>query len=184
MIRGARTAHAMILRAWTSLADANHWIYQSNFGDWGTDYLGRAAGNEWIQYGNRTDVAGYYMVFTDGGGASLNGARASYRLTFSKRQLPDAKRFWSLTPYRGPGNTLVPNAANKYNVARYTPGLVTNPDGSVTIYIQARRPAAALMPNWLPVPRAPFNLILRIYGPEGNTSPGYKYIRPKIQRVR
>lgn len=35
--------------------------------------------------------------------------------------------------------------------------------------------------NWLPVPRGRFDLLLRIYGPEGNTSPGAKYIPPEIQ---
>jgi len=37
------------------------------------------------------------------------------------------------------------------------------------------------MPNWLPIPRGPFDLLLRVYGPDGNTSPGAKYIPPKIQ---
>jgi hypothetical protein len=184
MIRGARAAYAMILQKWLSLADANHWIYQSNFGEWGTDYLGRAAGNVWIQLGNNAAAAGYYNVFTDGSGAGLNGARASYRLTFSKSQLPNAKRFWSLTAYIGPGNTLVPNAARKYEVAKFTPGLVTSLNGSVTIYIQAAPPPPAFRANWLPVPRGAFNLLLRVYGPTGNTSPGSKYIPPKIQRVR
>jgi hypothetical protein len=36
------------------------------------------------------------------------------------------------------------------------------------------------MPYWLPVPRGPFSLVLRVYGPEGNTSPGSAYIPPKI----
>jgi hypothetical protein len=36
------------------------------------------------------------------------------------------------------------------------------------------------MANWLPVSRGPFSLVLRVYGPEGNTSPGNKYLPPKI----
>lgn len=182
MISGARAAHAMIIDRWLSHVDANHWIYFSNFANWGTAYLDRAAGNEYIQYGNNASAAGYYNAFTDGSGAPLNGAvTPAYRLTFSKKQLPQANRFWSLTAYLPRGNTLVPNAARKYEVARFTPGLVTNPDGSITIYIQTTPPAAALRPNWLPVPRGPFDVLLRVYGPEGNTSPGGKYIPPKIQ---
>lgn len=184
MISGARAAHAIIIHAWLSHTDANHWIYQSNMGDWGTDYLDRAAANEWLQLANGTTTAGYYNVFTDGTGATLNGARAPYRLTFPKSQIPQAGRFWSLTAYLPRGNTLVPNTGKKYEVAKYTPGLVTNPDGSITIYIQAAPPRAALRANWLPVPRAPFDLVLRVYGPEGNTSPGSSYIPPKIDRVR
>ena len=182
MISGARAAHAMIIHAWVSHTDANHWIYFRNFADWGTAYLDRAAGNEYIQFGNNASAAGYYNAFTDGSGAPLNGSVVpAYRLTFSKKQIPQANRFWSLTAYLPRGNTLVPNAARKYEVARFTPGLVTNPNGSITIYIQATPPAAALRPNWLPVPRGPFDLLLRVYGPEGNTSPGVKYIPPKIQ---
>jgi hypothetical protein len=181
MIQGARTAHTTIIGRWLSHADANKWIYFSNFANWGTAYLDRAAGNEYIQFGNNTSAAGYYNAFTDGSGAPLNGSVHAYRLTFSKNQIPQAKRFWSLTAYLPRGNTLVPNAAGKYEVARFTPGLVTNPDGSITIYMQATPPAAALRPNWLPVPRGPFDVLLRVYGPEGNTSPGTNYIPPKIQ---
>jgi hypothetical protein len=182
MISGARAAHAMIIHDWLSHTDANHWIYFSNFADWHKAYLDRAAGNEYIQYGNNASAAGYYNAFTDGTGAPLNGAKApAYTLTFSKQQIPQANRFWSLTAYLPRGNTLVPNAARKYEVAKFTPHLVTNPDGSITIYIQTTPPRPALMPNWLPVPRGPFDLLLRVYGPEGNTSPGAKYIPPAIQ---
>jgi len=182
MIQGARAAHAMIIHTWLSHTDPNHWIYFSNFANWHTAYLDRAAGNEYIQYGNNASAAGYYNAFTDGSGAPLNGAKVpAYRLTFSKNQIPQAGRFWSLTAYLPRGNTLVPNAARKYEVAKFTPGLVTNPDGSITIYLQAAPPSAALRPNWLPVPRGPFDVLLRVYGPEGNTSPGAKYVPPKIQ---
>jgi len=182
MINGARTAHTMIIHNWQSHTDANRWIYFRNFANWHKAYLDRAAGNEYIQYGNNASAAGYYNAFTDGSGAPLNGSKVhAYTLTFAKNQIPQANRFWSLTAYLPRGNTLVPNAARKYEVARFTPGLVTNPDGSITIYLQAAPPAAAFRPNWLPVPRGPFDLLLRVYGPEGNTSPGAKYIPPKIQ---
>jgi hypothetical protein len=182
LINGARTAHAMIIHRWLSHTDANHWIYFRNFANWHKAYLDRAAGNEYIQYGNNAGAAGYYNAFTAGDGAPLNGAKVpAYRLTFAKNQIPQADRFWSLTAYLPRGNTLVPNAARKYEVARFTPGLVTSPNGSITIYIQTTPPPAALRPNWLPIPRGPFDLLLRVYGPDGNTSPGAKYIPPKIQ---
>jgi hypothetical protein len=182
MIKGARAAHAMIIHNWLSHTDANRWIYFRNFANWHTAYLDRAAGNEYIQYGNNASGAGYYNAFGDGNGAPLNGAKVpAYRLTFAANQIPQADRFWSLTAYLPRGNTLVPNAARKYEVARFTPGLVTNHDGSITIYIQTTPPPAALRHNWLPIPRGPFDLLLRVYGPEGNTSPGVKYTPPKIQ---
>ena len=93
--------------------------------------------------------------------------------------IPQAERFWSLTAYIPPGITLVPNAAQRYAVAAYTPGLQTNPDGSITIYIQHNPPAQTLMPNWLPVPQGPFSVLLRVYGPQGNTSSS-RYVPPGI----
>ena len=74
MISGARAAHTAIIDTWLSHVDRNRWIHFNNFADWGTAYLDRAAGNEYIQYGNNPDAAGYYNAFTDGGGASLNGS--------------------------------------------------------------------------------------------------------------
>ena len=75
------------------------------------------------------------------------------------------------------------NPANKYLVGSYTPGLVTNPDGSITIYIAPTRPADVPMANWLPVPRGDFTLILRAYGPTGNTT-NTDYTPPSITHVR
>jgi hypothetical protein len=181
MISGARAAHAMIIDRWLSHVDRNHWIHFNNFADWGTAYLDRAAGNEYIQYGNNASAAGYYNAFTDGSGAPLNGSVVhAYRLTFSKKQIPQANRFWSLTAYLPRGNTLVPNTARKYEVASFTPGLVRGRDGSITIYIQTAPPAAALRPNWLPVTRGPFDVMLRVYGPTGNTATGH-YVPPPIR---
>ena len=100
----------------------------------------------------------------------LNGARHSYQLTFPAADVPQAKRFWSLTAYVPRTIELVRNPANKYLVGSYTPGLVTNPDGSITIYMAPTRPAHAPMANWLPVPRRDFSVVLRAYGPTGNTT--------------
>jgi hypothetical protein len=114
------------------------------------------------------------MAFADGAGQRLNGARHSYTLTFPAGDIPQAKRFWSVTAYTPGFIELVPNRADKYLVASYTPGLVTNPDGSITIYLSPTRPAGVPMANWLPVPRYPFEIALRAYGPTGNTAnPGY-----------
>jgi hypothetical protein len=185
LIRAARTAHAMIIHRFLSHVDRNRWVYFDNIGAWGTAYLDRAATTEFLEFSNIAATAGYYTAFTDSNGVRLNGSRSrAYRLTFSKHQIPQAERFWSLTAYLRHGMTLVPNVARKYAVASYTHGLLKNPNGSITIYIQATPPARRVMANWLPVPRGRFCLTLRVYGPEGNTSPGAKYIPPKIQRLR
>ena len=114
------------------------------------------------------------MAFVDGAGRRLTGGVRGYTLTFPAGQIPQAKRFWSVTAYTPGFIELVPNAARKYLVASYTPGLTKNPDGSITIYVAPTRPVNAPMANWLPVPRGPFEVALRSYGPTGNTAnPNY-----------
>jgi hypothetical protein len=178
--QATREAHALIVDHWLSHVDSSGWIYFGNVGTWGTAYLDRASLSEYIQFGNTAATAKYYDAFTDHLGIPLDGSVVnSYQLTFSKSEIPDAKRFWSLTAYVPPGVTLVPNGANKYLVASYTPGLQMSRDGAVTIYIAPRRPLVAPRANWLPVPRGPFSLLLRVYGPTGNTS--VTYVPPPIR---
>ena len=183
---GARGAYRAIVAAWLTGTGPTNWIHQDNFGEWGTDYLARAAGNEYIYGGNNNAAASYWGAFTDGTGRPLNGALHNYTLTFSASELPQAKRFWSLTAYRPVVIEPIPNRLDKYLVASYTPGLVTNPDGSVTIYMAATKPAGVPTANWLPVRRGLFNVLLRVYGPTGNTTPGASpaYTPPAIMPMR
>lgn len=172
--QATRAAHGLIVSHWLSHVDGNQWIYFNNVGTWGTAYLDRASLSEFIQYGNSAATSKYYDAFANNQRIPLDGSVVkSYQLTFPKAEIPDAKRFWSLTAYIPPGITLVPNSANKYVVASYTPGLRTNRDGSITIYIQPTRPVASRVANWLPVPKGPFSLLLRVYGPTGNTAGNY-----------
>lgn len=178
---GARAAHTLIVNNWLSHVGSTRWVYFGNIGAWGTAYLDRASLAEYVEFGNNASAALYFDAFTDIRGVPLNSSVINtYRLTFTKSELPDAKRFWSLTAYIPPGITLVPNSANKYVVASYTPGLRRNPNGSITIYIQHDPPPGPLMANWLPTPNGPFSLLLRVYGPEGGTSPG-RYTPPPIK---
>ena len=68
-------------------------------------------------------------------------------------------------------------------VASYTPGLHTGPDGSVSVYLGAARPGGIAMANWLPVPAGRFNVVLRVYGPEGSVADG-TYVPPAISPLR
>jgi hypothetical protein len=169
--QATQAAHAAIVNDWMTHTVQGNWVYFDNIGNWGTNYLDRAATAEFLLFGNDLSAAKYFDAFTDATGADLTGnGNHAYQLTFPAGAIPQAKRFWSLTAYIPPGITLVPNTASKYAVASYTPGLKTNPDGSITIYLQHSPPAAALRPNWLPIPQGPFSVILRVYGPLGNTS--------------
>jgi hypothetical protein len=178
---GAGAAHSLIVNNWLSHVGSTRWVYFGNIGEWGAAYLDRASVAEYVEFGNNAAAATYYDAFTDVRGVPLDSSvTRTYRLTFTKSEIPQARRFWSLTAYIPPGVTLVANSANKYLVGSYTPGLRTNRDGSITIYIQHDPPPGPLAANWLPTPDGPFSLLLRVYGPEGNTSPG-SYTPPPIK---
>lgn len=95
-------------------------------------------------------------------GRPLDGAK-HYRIHFPSRGLPPVEAFWSLTVY-GPDMFLVPNPTGRYSLSSDTPGLATNADGSLDVYLQ-HDPPAGHESNWLPVPDGRFNLIMRLYLP-------------------
>jgi hypothetical protein len=182
IIRGAQAAFAAIINRWHSHRGSTNWIHFDNIGDWGTNYLDRAALTEYIQVGNDRKAAYYADGFVDASGLPLDGGSFGYTIEFAKNELPEYERFWSLTAYTPETIELVPNVLDKYVVASYTSGLVTENDGSVTIYVQADPPRSAPIANWLPVPKGSFSLLFRVYGPKGSALAG-TYVPPKIHRT-
>ena len=179
---GAQAAHELILERYLTHTGPTGWIHFTNIGAWGDAVIERSGITEFLQYGNDINSAAYFHTFEDGKGAALNGSNPhGYVLTFPAGQQPEAKRFWSLTSYTPEAIELVPNAAEKYDVASYTPGLQTNIDGSISIYMARNLPAGVPMANWLPVPPGLFNIMLRVYGPEGSVT-NNTYIPPAINR--
>ena len=147
-------------------------------GDWDGNVLDRSSITELMQHGNGIATAAYYHAFQDEQGEALRGnGRHGYVLTFPKKQIPDADRFWSLTGYTPEAIELARNAAKKYLVASYTPGLTDNQNGSVSIYMARKPPAGTPFANWLPVPAGPFSVMIRVYGPEGSVAAG-TYVPP------
>jgi hypothetical protein len=182
IIRGAQAAWAAIINRWQSHRGSTNWVHFDNIGHWGTAYLDRAALTEYIQVGNDRTAAYYANAFVDASGLPLDGGSFGYTIEFAKDQLPEYQRFWSLTAYTPEYVELVPNSLDKYVVASYTPGLETAENGSVTIHVQADPPKRGNNANWLPVPKGPFSLLFRVYGPEGSALAG-TYVPPKIHRT-
>jgi hypothetical protein len=180
---GAQAAHMAILQQYLTHTDKNNWINFTNIGTWGqshNDALDRSAITEFIQFGNNFQAAAYYQAFSDVAGNALNGAGSqSYVLHIPKNKIPQAERFWSFTAYTPETIELVRNAAHKYEVASYTPGLHYNSDGSISITMATTLPPGVPEANWLPIPAGPFNIMLRVYGPEGNVADG-PYAPPGI----
>lgn len=145
------------------------------------DYLSRAAAAASGIYGNSVEEAIYLGSRKDSRQQPLQGGQR-YRLRFAPGQLPPAREFWSLTLYDLPDRQLVDNPIQRYCLSSRDP-LVRDADGGVTLYIQADAPATAEQPNWLPSTRqGPFNVILRIYGPEQPVVAG-QWTLPSIERV-
>jgi hypothetical protein len=178
---GAQTAHDLILDRYLTHTGPTNWIHFTNIGDWGDHVIERSSITEFIQFGNGISTAAYYHAFNNGTGRPLDGSNLrGYVLTFPAGQLPEAKRFWSLTAYTPEAIELVHNPADKYVVASYTPGLQHNSDGSLSIYMATLPPAGVTSANWLPTPPRSFNIMLRVYGPEGDVADN-TYVPPGIQ---
>lgn len=130
----------------------------------GTDYNLRTGYAKKAIYANTPSEAYYPTVSEDAEGQPLDG-NSNYTITFPAGQLPPAKYFWSLTMYDNAHQLLVPNEIKRYSIGDRTKSLKPNADGSLTIYIGNKTPAAGT-DNWLPAPAAGFNIMMRIYGPE------------------
>jgi len=181
---GAQAGHQALIDNYVN----NHfmgstWITFMDMANWNLStfqgYLNRASITEYIQYGNNHNAAAYFHTFLDTNGQPLDGSAHNYTLTFAAGQPPETKRFWSLTAYTPETIELIPNRADKYEVASYTPGLVTAQDGSVTILMSVAKPDGFPEANWLPVGRRPFNVMLRDYGPLGTVLDG-SYVPPPV----
>jgi hypothetical protein len=179
---GGRAALDLILSQYLTHTDRNNWIHFTNIGDWGRQVIQRSSISAFIQYGNGISTAAYYHAFRDNRGRPLDGTDPrGYLLRIPKSKIPEAKRFWSVTAYTPEAIELIRNDARTYDIASYTPGLHYNADGSLSIYLAIERPPGVPKANWLPVSSGAFNIMLRVYGPQGDVSDN-TYVPPGIQK--
>ena len=148
----------------------NGWRISSLPGDsahYNGDWLKRAVAAQAGIYGNDGAEAMYPLTRADGDGKTLDGSKNSYTLTFPPGQQPPVNAFWSLTMYDGKTQLLIENPINRYLVnSPMIPAMKTNPDGSLTLYIQNKSPGADKEANWLPAPNGPIYLVMRLYWPK------------------
>jgi hypothetical protein len=160
----------------------NHWTAVSNPAHFGTDYFARTAVAKSNILVNAPDETKYLYQDLDADGARLNGAKP-YAVTFAKDQTPPAYGFWSLTLYDA-NHFFVPNALKRYSVGTKNKDLQMNPDGSLTIYVQADPPPDAQKKNWLPAPKdQDFSLFIRAYWPKTAVIDG-SWAPPAVRAVR
>jgi hypothetical protein len=163
--------------------NVNGWLFTTETGLYGTGYLNRALITAIGLGANRPQDAIYPTSERDATGKEYDGASNKYVLHIQKGQFPPVDGFWSITMYDA-SYFFVPNALDRYTLSARNQ-FVTNPDGSVDLYLQADSPGKEKEANWLPTPRAKFILMLRLYWPKA-TPPSIldgSWVLPAVKQV-
>lgn len=130
------------------------------------NYLYRMAAAVLGIYGNSKQEAMYPVYATDVEGQKLDGANR-YTVHFAADKMPPVNAFWSLTMYDLPASLLVANPINRYLLNKpMLPQFVKDADGGYTFYVQNESPGKDKEPNWLPAPKGPFFVAMRLYWPK------------------
>ena len=147
------------------------------------NYLYRMAGAVFGIYGNSKIEAMYPIYGVDADGQKLDGADR-YTVRFAPGHLPPVNAFWSLTMYELPASLLVANPLNRYLLnSPMLPHFHRDTDGGITFYIQHESPGADHEANWLPAPRGPFMIAMRLYWPKPEALDG-TWKQPPMRRVQ
>jgi hypothetical protein len=146
------------------------------------NYLYRMAAAVNGIYGNSKQEALYDAFAIDSDDQKLEGTQR-YTVYFPPGQLPPVNAFWSLTMYELPRSLLVANPLNRYLLnSPMLPQFKKDADGGLTFYIQNESPGADKESNWLPAPKVPFLMWLRLYWPKEEALEG-KWSAPPLKRV-
>jgi hypothetical protein len=146
------------------------------------NYLRRMAGAVIGIYGNSKQEAMYPVYAADADGKALTGAHR-YQLRFAAGELPPVNAFWSATMYELPSSLLVANPIDRYLInSPMLPQMKKDADGGVTLYIQNESPGKEKEANWLPAPKGPFVLLLRLYWPKEAATAG-KWTAPPLKSI-
>lgn len=158
----------------------NGWqMNTDSMGVYGNFYLKRAIVAMVGLGANLPEDAIYPLLVADADGKPLDGGH-KYLVHFDKSELPPVNAFWSITMYDGEGF----QAANPIN--RFAIGdrdrLQFNADGSLDILIQHDSPGPGKESNWLPAPKGPLGVTLRLYAPKTAALDGH-WAPPAVKRV-
>ncbi len=177
LLRAFQDEPSVAISAFQSAAvQRNGWSWATGLDDFGFDYPLRALVCGPYLGGQGEKEAMYPLRYTDASGKILTGESA-YTIKFASPPPVDA--FWSLTVYNAGDKLLVDNPIGRYKVGTDTQGLVTAPDGSITIALAHAAPEGEAAKNWLPTPAGPFYLVLRLDQPRDAVLKG-EYALPEV----
>jgi hypothetical protein len=158
----------------------NYWSMNTDtMGVYGNYYLKRAIVTQLGLGANLPEDAIYPLNLGDSEGKPLDGLN-KYTVHFEKGATPPVRAFWSITLYDSDGFQ-VANVLNRFAVSGWMP-FAYNQDGSLDLYFQSDSPGKDKEANWLPAPKAPFNLTMRLYSPESDALTG-KWNPPPIKKA-
>jgi hypothetical protein len=176
-------AQAQALMKWkvpTIATVTNYWSMNTNtMGVYGNYYLKRAMVAQLGLGANLPEDAIYPLNLGDETGKPLIGAN-TYTIHFEKGGTPPVRAFWSITLYDADGFQ-VANVLNRFAVSSWMP-FHYNADGSLDLYFQSDSPGTDKEANWLPAPKGPFNLTMRLYSPNADALTG-KWNPPAVKRA-
>jgi len=179
----AAPATAQKLMEWkipTIARVANYWSMNTDtMGVYGNYYLKRAIVAQAGLGANLPEDAIYPLNLGDQSGRPLDGAN-KYVLHFEKATLPPVDAFWSVTLY-DPEGYQVANSLNRFAVSSWMPFSYSG-DGSLDLYFQNESPGKDKEVNWLPAPRGPFTLTMRLYAPKSEALTG-KWNPPPVTKT-
>ncbi|PHS02183.1 MAG: hypothetical protein COA78_21780 [Blastopirellula sp.] len=131
------------------------------------DYMKRAVAAKLGRYSNSKEEALYPLYLSDAEGKPLDASDTNYILKLSQAELPPVNAFWSITMYDSKSKGLVSNPIKQYRISSsILPNFIRNKDGGLTFLIQHERPSEEKLPNWLPAPKGPFYMVMRLYWPK------------------
>jgi hypothetical protein len=148
-------------------------------GVYGNYYLKRAILTQQGLGANSPEDAVYPLNIGDKEGKPLDGTK-NYTIHFAKEDIPPVNAFWSITLY-DPQGFQVANSIDRFAVSSWMP-FEYNDDGSLDLYFQNESPGADKEANWLPAPKGPFNLTMRLYAPKSDALTG-KWNPPAVTKL-
>jgi hypothetical protein len=171
---------AMLASLPTLGTSANGWtVMTDNVGVYGNSYFKRAVVTLVGLGANPPEDAVYPLLNVDADGNPITGEN-DYVIRFEVDELPPVYAFWSVTMYDAEGFQ-VANELDRFAIGDRD-ALKYDADGSLTLHVQHDNPGQERKSNWLPAPKGPLGVTMRLYAPKAEVLDG-RWAPPLVRKV-
>lgn len=171
---------AMMASLPTLGTSVNGWtVMTDNIGVYGNAYFKRAVVTLIGLGANPPEDAVYPLLNVDADGEPTTGDH-DYIIHFDADALPPAAAFWSVTMYDAEGFQ-VANELDRFAIGDRD-DLSYNTDGSLDLYVQHANPGPERESNWLPAPKGPLGVTMRLYAPKPEVLDG-RWTPPAVRKA-